>query len=176
MDAKKVVALVAIAVITTFVGLYAEGGEGVEQTLLSWSDPSLGFAIQYPSTWTRDAATSSALAFSGGDGSMSVDIVTSSAKDVEAFARAYQPLALKDYKPLSLAASTEVKKAWVLGFTASANSAVTGKRVDLRGDRYFLPYAPGKYAVITIISPKRLYDREGARDIALTFKVLSGGK
>jgi hypothetical protein len=75
------------------------------------------------------------------------------------------------FEEMGLAASTEVKNAIVLGFQATGISAVTGKEYPARGDRYYMSLADGRIAVLTEIGPTSHYDREGVRDIALTFKL-----
>jgi hypothetical protein len=75
------------------------------------------------------------------------------------------------FRKVTLAASTELQKAVVLGFESDGTSAVTGKTYRARSDRYYIQLADGRLAVLTISGPMNHYDREGARDIALTLKV-----
>jgi len=79
--------------------------------------------------------------------------------------------AFPGFKQLSLAASTEVKDAIILGFEATGTSAVTGKTYTAHDERYYMPLADGRLAILTVAGPSSHYDREGVRDIALTFKV-----
>ena len=95
------------------------------------------------------------------------DAMTYAQSDVASVAAAYP-----NFKQVGLAASTEVQNAIVLGFQANGTSVVTGKTYSARGDRYYMPLSNRQIAVLTIISPDNLYDRESIRDIALTFKLI----
>ena len=55
---------------------------------------------------------------------------------------------------------------------ANGKSAVTGKAFKAHNERYYMPLADGRIAVLTVVSTDQLYDREGVRDIALTFKAM----
>jgi hypothetical protein len=70
-----------------------------------------------------------------------------------------------------ITASTEVKNAIILGFTSDGTSAITGKAFTAHNERYYMPMADGRIAVLTVYGPDNHYDREGVRDIALTFKL-----
>jgi hypothetical protein len=112
--------------------------------------------------------------FNGGDDSMRLEFVQPPA-GVDPMAYAKNDLtslatAFPGFKEVGLDASTEVDKAIVLGFEASGTSAVTGKAYAERGDRYYMPLADGRIAVLTVVGPANRYDREGVRDIALTFR------
>ena len=158
----------------------AVGGEGngeaggVEAALVTYTDAAQHFSIGHPGPWTQDAAMKAGVKFNGGDDSMRVEFVQPPAgvdpmvyaqKDLASLATAFA-----GFKEVGLAASTEVDKAIVLGFEASGTSAVTGKAFAARGDRYYMPLADGRIAVVTLVGPADRYDREGVRDIALTFK------
>ncbi|MGA9350100.1 MAG: hypothetical protein WBW48_15040 [Anaerolineae bacterium] len=155
-----------------------EGGSeegGVEAALVTYSDAAQGFAIGYPSPWTRDNSVTHGVKFVGGDDSLTLEFVTPpvgmdamtyAQNDVAAVATAFP-----GFKQLSLAASTEVKDAIILGFEATGTSAVTGKTYTAHDERYYMPLADGHLAILTVAGPSSHYDREGVRDIALTFKV-----
>ena len=66
---------------------------------------------------------------------------------------------------------TEVKSAIILGFEANGKSVVTGKDFTAHDERYYMPLADGRIAVLTVVGPANHYDREGVRDIALTFQM-----
>ena len=152
------------------------GGEagGVEAALVTYADAAQGFAIGHPGPWTQDATVASGVKFVGGDDSMTVEFVTPPAgadamtyatNDVTAVSAAFP-----GFKQLSLDASTEVKDAIVLGFEASGTSAVTGKAFTAHNERYYMPLADGRIAILTVAGPANHYVREGVRDIALTFQ------
>lgn len=153
-----------------------EGGEGgVEAALVTYSDATQGFAIGHPSTWTQDTAFTNGVKYVGGDDWMTLEFVTPAAgTDAMTYAQndvAAVTVAFPGFKQLSLAASTEVKNAIILGFTADGTSTVTGKAFTAHNERYYMLLAAGRLAILTVVGPESHYDREGVRDIALTFKV-----
>ena len=153
-----------------------EGGEGgAEAALVTYSDAKQNFSIAHPGPWTQDKAITKGVKFVGGDDSLTLEFVTPPAGvDAMTYAKndvAAVTAAFPGFKQVGLAASTEVKNAIVLGFQANGTSIVTGKTYSARGDRYYMPLTDGRIAVLTVIGPDNLYDREGVRDIALTFKL-----
>lgn len=154
-----------------------EGGEGgVEAALVTYSDSTQGFAIGHPGPWTQDTTFTNGVKFIGGDDWMTLEFVTPPAgtdamtyaqNDVTAVTSAFP-----GFKQLgNIAASTEVKNAIILGFTADGKSSVTGKTFTAHNERYYIPLADGRIAVLTVVGPENHYDREGVRDIALTFQM-----
>lgn len=152
------------------------GGEGgVEAALVTYADAAQGFAIGHPGPWTQDPAVTDGVKFVGGDDSMTLEFVTPPAgmdattyaqSDVSAVSTAFP-----GFKQLSLEASTEVKNAIILGFEANGKSVVTGKEFTAHDERYYMPLTDGRLAVLTVVGPANHYDREGVRDIALTFQM-----
>jgi hypothetical protein len=152
------------------------GGEGgVEAALVSYSDATQGFSIGHPGTWTQDTSVTNGVKYVGGDDLMTLEFVTPAAgTDAMTYAQndvASVTAAFPGYKQLSMQASTEVKDAIILGFTADSKSTVTGKTFTAHNERYYMPLADGRIAILTVVGPENHYDREGVRDIALTFKV-----
>jgi hypothetical protein len=161
--------------VNTSEGGGSEAGGGVEAALVTYSDAAQGFAIGHPGNWTQDTSVTKGVKFVGGDDSMllefvtpptNTDAMTYAKNDVLAVSAAFS-----GFKQLSLAASTEVKNAIILGFEATGASAVTGKTFTAHDERYYMPLADGRIAILTVVGPGNHYDREGVRDIALTFKV-----
>jgi hypothetical protein len=154
-----------------------EGGEaGAEAALVTYSDTKQGFSIEYPGNWTQDKTITQGVKFTGGDDSLTLEfVIPPGGTDAMAYARndvAAVTTAFPGFNQVGLAASTEVKNAIVLGFGANGTSVVTGKAYTARGDRYYMPLPDGRIAVLTVIGPANHYDREGVRDIALTFKLI----
>lgn len=152
------------------------GGEGgVEAALVTYSDSTQGFAIGHPGTWTQEPSFTNGVKFIGGDDWMTLEFVMPSAgMDAMTYAQSDVPAvtaAFPGFKQIDLKASTEVKDAIILGFNADGKSAVTGKTFTAHNERYYMPLADGRIAILTVVSPENHYDREGVRDIALTFKV-----
>ncbi len=153
-----------------------EGEEGgVEAALVTYADKGQGFSIGHPGPWQLDAAVKEGVKFGGGDSSMTLELVDLAA-DVDAMAYAQNDVAnlqaaFEGFKQVGLAPSTEVPGAVVLGFEASGKSVVTGKEFTAHNERYYIPVGGARLAVLTVVSPEKLYDREGVRDIALTLKM-----
>lgn len=151
------------------------GGEaaGVEAALVTYSDSAQGFAIGHPGPWTQDTSFTNGVKFVGGEDYFTLEFVTPPAgTDAMTYAQsdvAAVTAAFPGFKQLSLAPSTEVKNAIILGFNADGKSAVTGKTFTAHDERYYMPLADGRIAILTVVAPENHYDREGVRDIALTF-------
>lgn len=148
---------------------------GTEAALVTYADAAQGFSIGYPGPWTQDKSVTMGMKFVGGDSSLTVEFVTPAAGiDIGTYAKqdvAAVQAAFPGFTQLSLDASTEVKNAIVLGFTANGTSAVTGKSFTAHNERYYIGQADGRIAVLTVVGPENQYDREGVRDIALTLKL-----
>lgn len=148
---------------------------GVEAALVTYSDSTQGFVIGHPSTWTQDPSFSNGVKFIGGDEWMTLEFVTPPVgSDPLTYAQNDVPIvtaAFPGFKLLDIHASTEVKNAVVMGFTSNGKSAVTGKTFIAHNERYYIMLADGRIAILTVFSPDNHYDREGVRDIALTFKL-----
>ena len=153
-----------------------EGGEGgVEAVLVTFSDSTQGFTIGHPSTWTQDTSFTEGVKFVGGDDWMTLEFVTPPAgMNVMTYAEndvAAVSAAFPGYEQLNLNASDEVDNAVVLGFNADGTSVVTGKTFTAHNERYYVSLPDGRITILTVVGPESHYDREGVRDIALTFKL-----
>jgi len=153
------------------------GGEGgVEAALVTYSDTAKGFSIGHPGPWTQDTTFTSSVKFIGGDDWLTLTFITPpTGTDAMTYAKndvAAMTSGFPGFKQLSLAVSTEVKNAVILGFTADGTSAVTGKSFIAHNEIYYIPLMDGRIAVLTVVGPENNYDREGVRDIALTLKVI----
>ncbi|MEO9254301.1 MAG: hypothetical protein ABI305_02090 [Tepidiformaceae bacterium] len=145
-------------------------GSGDAQ-LVSVTDTATHLSFHYPSTWTRTGE--SPLTYSGQDEFVSEEARPVPAGDVLAAAKADEAAvkaANPGYKSIAtIAASTEVKNAAVVSYEWDlAKSAVTGKPVHQRADRYYINLGNGQMAILTGSSPSTRFDREQVRDIALT--------
>ena len=152
------------------------GGEGgVEAALVTYADAAQGFAIGHPGPWTQDTSVTDGVKFVGGDDSMTLEFVTPPAgMDAMTYAKndvAAVSAAFPGFKQLNLEPSTEVKNAVILGFEANGKSVVTGKDFTAHDERYYILLADGRIAMLTVVGPANHYDREGVRDIALTFQM-----
>jgi len=152
------------------------GGEGgVEAALMTYTDAAQGFSIGHPSTWTQDASFTNGVKFVGGDNWMTLEFVTPAAgTDLMTYAKndvAALSAAFPGYSQLSLAASTEVNHAVVLGFNANGTSTVPSKAFTAHNERYYIGLSDGRIAVLTVVGPESNYDQQGVRDIALTLNM-----
>lgn len=153
------------------------GGEegGVEAALVTYSDATQGFSIGYPGPWSQDKTVTDGVKFVGGDDWFTLTFAALPAgMDVMTYAQndaANVAAAFPGFKQIDLKASTEVKGAAILGFTADGTSAVTSKAFTAHDEIYYIPLTAGRIAVLTVAGPENHYDREGVRDIALTLRV-----
>jgi hypothetical protein len=154
-------------------GIGSEGG--VEAALVTYSDAAQGFSIGHPGPWTQDTTFTNGVKFVGGDAWLTLvlvkpptgtDVMTYAQSDVSTVTAAFP-----GFKQIDLKASTEVKDAIILGFTANGTSTVTGKAFTAHNEIYYISLADGRISVLTVVSPDNLYDQQGVRDIALTLKV-----
>ena len=161
--------------VNTGEGGSGEAGGGVEAALVTYSDAAQGFAIGHPGGWTQDTTVTKGVKFVGGDDSMTLEFVTPpSGTNAMAYAQsdvAAVSAAFPGFKQLNLNPSTEVQNAIILGFNANGTSAVTGKTFTAHDERYYMPLADGRIAILTVISPENHYDQQGVRDIAFTLIV-----
>lgn len=172
---KRKAILPVLMTLAATVSLYAADGEGgVEAALVTYSDASLKFSIGYPGPWTRDPAFKGAVSFVGADDSLTLEFAKlEQGVTLKAFAEkdaAALATSIPGFKSLGLAPSRDIKAALILGFEASGKSMVTAKLYKAHDERYYIPLADGRIAILTMKGPARTYDREGFRDIALSFK------
>jgi hypothetical protein len=165
----------ALPAVNNGEGAGEEGG--VEAALVTYSDAAQGFSIGYPGPWSQDKSVTTGVKFVGGDDWLTLAFVTPPAgTDAMTYAQndvANVSAAFPGFKQIDLKASTEVKGAVILGFTADGTSTVTGKAFTAHDEIYYIPLADGRIAVLTVAGPENHYDREGVRDIALTLRVTS---
>lgn len=156
-------------------GEVAGEGGGAEAALVTYADAAQGFSIGYPSPWTQDRTVTNGVRFVGADDSMTLEFVAPPA-GTEALTYAQNDVSsvsasFPGFRQLSLAASSEVENAIILGFESTCTSVVTGNTFTAHNERYYMPLADGRIAILTVVGPSNHYDREGVRDIALTFRV-----
>ena len=148
-------------------------GKGGETALVKYTDTATKLTWQRPATWTK--TSNSPATFSGQDEYLSVEVRPLAGSDPLAAAKADEAAvtaATTGYKLLTIAASKEVKNSAVMSYEWDlARSAVTGKPIHLRADRYYINLGNGQVAVLTESAPSTRFDREQVRDIALTVAV-----
>ena len=112
------------------------GGEGGgEAALITHNNAKQSFSISRPAPWTQDTTKTNSVKFDGGDGSRTLSFLNAPAgKDAIAYARADAKSVAsicKAFEQVSLAASTDVPNAIMLGFESLGRSTVTGKDVGM---------------------------------------------
>ena len=154
----------------------SEGGAegGGEAVLVAVTDQAARLSFKRPASWTRTSETP--LTFSGQDEYISSEARPLAGADVLAIAKADEAAvqaANPGYKLVgAIALSKEVKNAAVISYEWDlAKSAVSGKPVHERADRYYISLGNGQVAILTGSSPSTRFDREQVRDIALTVQV-----
>jgi hypothetical protein len=95
---------------------------GVEAALVTYSDAAQGFSIGYPGPWSQDKSVIEGVKFVGGDNWLTlIFVVPPAGRDVMTYAQndvANVSAVFPGFKQIDLKASTEVKGAVILGFTA----------------------------------------------------------
>ena len=147
------------------------GGEGGgEVALVAFTDPLNNLTVRYPSSWTKTSDTP--LTFSGQDEFIRIEVSGHAAGDTLAAAKADEAAvraATPGYKAIGAAVSKEVQGAAVLSYEWDLEkSAVTGRPVHERVDRYYLSLGAGRLVILTGSAPSSRFDGEQVRDIALT--------
>ena len=151
--------------------IFAQGDENnpAEFTLTNFSDVTRGISFQRPSSWTQDSSFKEGIRFVGGDEWLELTILddkTAPAAYVSAFKLPGSETKL-GMKPLKQGKFSAV----VLSSKSTGSSSVTGKVLDLLTDRWVFSPKAGKLAVLTVTGPKKVFDWEGNRDMALSVRL-----
>ncbi len=147
-------------------------GEGVnpaEFTLTAFSDAARGWSFQRPTSWSQDTTFKDGVRFAGGDEWLSLQVLDSKLTPAQYTSSLKAPvgetiLGVKLFKQGAFNAS-------VLSSASSGSSSVTGKPLELLTDRWVFAPKAGKLAVLSVTGPKRVFDWEGSRDMALSVRV-----
>ncbi len=146
-----------------------EGANPTEFTLTSFTDATLGISFQRPSSWTQDSSFKAGVRFAGGDEWLELRILDDKSTP-EAYSSAFKlpsietKLGVKTFKQAKFSAS-------VLSSKSVGNSSITGKPLDLLTDRWVFAPKVGKLVVLTVSGPKKIFDWEGNRDMALSVRL-----
>ena len=139
------------------------------QVFLAFHDASAGFSIKYPEGWAQRGSRSS-VTFRDKNNVIRA-VVSSGASwarsSVEADLRALKGARVETGpQPITLAGRPAFK---VVYRTVSAPNPVTGKRVTLTVDRYYLS-KPGRHAVLDLGSPVGVDNVDAYRLISQSFR------
>ncbi len=179
--AQPAVTGTAVASAPTNTPTAAEGGAGEagggDESLTTYRDSKLKFAIAYPHSWSRDTTFKTGACFTGRDASIAVQFITDAVptdlmayvKAAEAKVQARSP----GYRQVYLKPSSAIQGAVILGYEWDAGkSTVTEKPVHARTDRYYLIDSAGRFVVITETEPINQFDPDGVRDTVLTYQAM----
>ncbi len=146
-----------------------EAANPAEFTLTDFTDATRGWSFKRPTSWTQDSSFNDGFRFAGGDEWLTLQIVTSK-QTPEQFTSSFavpsgeSKIGIKPFKQGKFSAS-------VFSSSSTGKSSVTGKPTDLLTDRWVFAPKPGKLAVLTVTGPKKVFDWEGNRDMALSVRV-----
>lgn len=163
-----VIALVASAPLVSPV-FAQEVANPTEFTLTDFTDAARGVSFKRPTSWTQDLGFKDGVRFAGGDEWLSLQVIDSKGTPQQYTSSLSVPssetkIGIKPFKQGTFSAS-------VYSTSASGKSSVTGKTTELLIDRWVFSPKLGKLAVLTVAGPKRVFDWEGNRDMALSVRV-----
>ena len=146
-----------------------EAANPAEFTLTDFTDTARGWSFKRPSSWTQDSSLKDGVRFAGGDEWLTLQVVDGKQNPEQYTSSLAVPageikLGIKPFKQGKFSAS-------VLSSSAAGKSSVTGKPTDLLVDRWVFSPKPGKLAVLAVAGPKKVFDWEGNRDMALSVRL-----
>ncbi len=146
-----------------------EGANPTEFTLTDFTDAVRGLSFKRPTSWTQDSGFKGGVRFAGGDEWLTLQVVDSTQTPEQytsgfAVPSGETKIGFKPFKQGQFGAS-------VLSSSATGKSSVTGKPTDLLTDRWVFAPKAGKLAILTVTGPKKVFDWEGNRDMALSVRV-----
>ncbi len=153
----------------TVIIAQAEGANPAEFTLTDFTDATRGFSFKRPTSWTQDSSFKDGVRFAGGDEWLTLQVIDSKQSPGEYTSGFIVPtgetkIGVKTFKQGKFSAS-------VLSSGATGQSSVTGKATDLLTDRWVFAPKAGKLALLTVTGPKKVFDWEGNRDMALSIRL-----
>ncbi len=140
-----------------------------EFTLTDFTDTTIGISFKRPTSWTQDTSFKDGLRFAGGDEWLNLKIISSQQTAMQ-YANAFAmptgetKIGLKPFHQGKFFAG-------VLSSSSQGKSDVTGKATELLMDRWIFSPKLGKLVVLTITGPKKVFDWEGNRDMALSVRL-----
>lgn len=146
-----------------------ETANPTEFTLTDFTDATRGLSFKRPTSWTQDPSFKDGVRFAGGDEWLTLQVIDSKQSPSEFTSGFVVPtnetkIGVKPFKQGKFNAS-------VLSSSAKGQSSVTGKPTDLLTDRWVFAPKMGKLAVLTVTGPRKVFDWEGIRDMALSVRL-----
>ncbi len=168
--ARRIFTGLLVGLTFSLLGIQAqEATNPAEFTLTDFSDLTRGISFKRPTTWTQDPSFKDGIRFAGGDEWLTLQVIDSKQTPSD-FSSSFKipsyetKLAIKPFKQGKFSAS-------VLSSSAKGQSGVTGKATDLLTDRWVFAPKVGKLAMLTVTGPKKVFDWEGNRDMALSIRI-----
>jgi hypothetical protein len=146
-----------------------EATNPAEFTLIDFMDAARGWSFKRPTSWTQDSRFKEGIRFAGGDEWLTLQIIISK-QTPEQFTSSFAvpsgetKIGIKPFKQGKFSAS-------VFSSSSLGKSSVTGKPTDLLTDRWVFSPKLGKLAILTVTGPKKVFDWEGNRDMALSVRI-----
>jgi hypothetical protein len=140
-----------------------------EFRLTSFTDASKGISFHRPSSWTLDSSFKTGVRFVGGDEWLELSIARDNTTPQD-FSNAFKvpntetKLKIRSFKQGTFSA-------FVISSKSVGSSSVTGKPLDLLTDRWVFTPQVGRLALLAVTGPKKVFDWEGNRDMALSVRV-----
>jgi hypothetical protein len=164
-----VLSLLAVFAFSALGTKAQEAANPAEFTLTNFSDVARGLSFKRPTSWTQDPGFKDGVRFAGGDEWLTLQVIDSKQTPEQFTSRFVVPnnetkLGIKPFKQAKFSAS-------VFSSSAKGQSSVTGKPTDLLTDRWVVALKPGKLAILTVTGPKKVFDWEGNRDMALSVRL-----
>ena len=146
-----------------------EAANPAEFTLTDFTDTARGWSFKRPTSWTQDSSFKDGILFAGGDEWLTLRIIEGKQTPEQFTSSLAVPsgetkIGIKPFKQGKFNAS-------VFSSSGTGKSSVTGKPTDLLTDRWVFSPKLGKLAVLTVGGPKKVFDWEGNRDMALSVRV-----
>ena len=146
-----------------------EAANPAEFTLTDFTDATRGWGFKRPTSWTQDSSFKDGVRFAGGDEWLTLRIIDGKQTPEQFTSSLAVPsgeikIGIKLFKQGKFNAS-------VFSSSGTGKSSVTGKPTNLLTDRWVFSPKLGKLAVLTVTGPKKVFDWEGNRDMALSVRV-----
>jgi hypothetical protein len=150
----------------SWVQAQGEAANPTEFTLTDFTDATRGWSFKRPTSWTQDSGFKDGIRFAGGDEWLTLQIMDSKQTPKQftssfAVPNGETKTGIKPFKQGKFSAS-------VFSSGSVGKSSVTGKPTDLLTDRWVFAPKLGKLAILTVTGPKKVFDWEGNRDMALS--------
>jgi hypothetical protein len=170
MKASRIFTGLLVGLTFSLIGIQAqEATNPAEFTLTDFNDATRGIRFKRPTSWTQDLGFKEGVRFVGGDEWLSLQVIDSKQTPEQYTSSFVMPnnetkIAVKPFKQGKFNSS-------VFSSSTKGQSSVTGKPTDLLTDRWVFTPKVGKLAVLTVTGPKKVFDWEGNRDMALSVRV-----